>query len=52
LLLFLGEEGRGPGEFWLPSGLFIGADGRIWVCDTYNRRIQVFEYVGGDRTNE
>ena len=40
-LLTLGRRGTGPGEFWLPSGAFIGEDG-LYVCDTYNRRVQVF----------
>ena len=30
------------GEFWLPSGVFVSANGELYVCDTYNRRVQVF----------
>jgi len=46
LLLYFGEPGSKPGRFWLPAGLF--ADGRrIYVADAYNRRVQVFEYLGG-----
>jgi len=40
-LLTLGRRGTDSGEFWLPSGAFIGDDG-LYVCDTYNRRVQVF----------
>lgn len=40
-LLTLGRRGTEQGEFWLPSGVFI-AGGELYVCDTYNRRIQVF----------
>jgi DNA-binding beta-propeller fold protein YncE len=40
-----GREGHGPGEFWLPAGLFIDPRGRIWVADSYNRRVQVFDYL-------
>lgn len=49
LLMDFGHEGRGPGEFWLPTGIFIERkpDGaaRIWLADSYNRRVQVFNYL-------
>jgi DNA-binding beta-propeller fold protein YncE len=41
-LLTLGARGTGFGEFWLPSGAFIDGEDRLYVCDTYNRRVQVF----------
>lgn len=42
-LLNFGKLGREPGTFWLPAGLY--ADGnRIYVADSYNKRIQVFQY--------
>jgi hypothetical protein len=44
LLLAFGEEGQGAGQFWLPTGIWIDDDDRIWVADSYNRRVQVFEY--------
>lgn len=44
LLLFFGEEGTGPGQFWLPSGIHIDRSDRIWICDSYNARVQVFDY--------
>ena len=44
LLLTFGEEGHGPGQFWLPAGIFIDRN-LIWVTDSFNRRIQVFEYI-------
>ena len=40
-----GEEGRGLGEFWLPAGIAIDTEDRIWVADAGNRRIQVFAYM-------
>lgn len=46
LLLAFGGEGRGHGRFWLPAGLFI-LKGQIYVADSYNRRVQVFEFLGG-----
>ena len=45
LLMAFGREGCGPGRFSLPAGLAIGPDDRIWVADSGNRRVQVFEYV-------
>ena len=46
LLLAFGEDGEEPGGFWLPTGLYISQD-RIYVADSYNRRVQVFEFLGG-----
>lgn len=46
-LLALGNKGNGPGEFVMPTGVTI-ADDRIYVADSYNSRVQIFEYVGGD----
>ncbi len=46
LLLVFGDDGGAPGGFWLPSGLHIAQD-RIYVADSYNRRIQIFEFLGG-----
>ena len=31
LLLSFGEEGTGPGQFWLPSAIHIDANDRIWI---------------------
>jgi DNA-binding beta-propeller fold protein YncE len=41
-LLTLGRRGTAPGEFWLPSGVFLSNDDELYVADTYNRRVQVF----------
>ncbi len=47
LLLVIGGPGQKSGEFWSPSGIaFDGAE--AYVADTYNNRIQVLEYLGGD----
>ena len=42
LLLYFGEAGSAPGEFWLPSGVALDGD-RLYVADSYNHRIQVFQ---------
>jgi len=42
---YVGAAGRGPGEFLLPSGLYIDKRDRIYVADQGNSRVQVFQYV-------
>jgi hypothetical protein len=55
VLMDFGTEGGGPGQFWLPNVICIdgaaagaggGATTRIYVADSYNRRIQVFDFQG------
>lgn len=46
LMLAFGGDGGAPGEFWLPSGLYIEKD-RIYVADSYNQRVQIFQFLGG-----
>lgn len=46
LLLAFGGDGAAPGEFWLPSGIHI-TDDMIYVADSYNRRVQIFRFLGG-----
>jgi len=44
-LLAFGDQGNRAGEFWLPTGVVIWQD-KIFVADSYNERVQVFEFVG------
>jgi DNA-binding beta-propeller fold protein YncE len=46
LLYYFGAEGTHAGEFQLPAGLFIDHDDRVFVVDSFNRRVQVFHYSG------
>jgi len=46
LLYYFGERGSGAGQFQLPAGMFIDHDDRIFVVDSFNRRIQIFHYYG------
>jgi hypothetical protein len=40
-----GEEGSGPGEFFVPRGIATSADGRdVYVVDYANHRVQMFSY--------
>ncbi len=41
-----GEPGTGPGEFYLPHGVGVLEDGRIFVTDRENDRVQIFDYEG------
>ncbi len=42
-----GSYGTGPSQFRYPEGIHIGADDRVYVADTSNRRVQVFDLNGG-----
>jgi len=44
-LMVFGGRGVEPGSFWLPSGVAVAGD-RIYVADSYNRRVQVFRFLG------
>jgi sugar lactone lactonase YvrE len=46
LLYSFGAEGTHAGEFQLPAGLFIDHADRVFVVDSFNRRVQVFQYSG------
>jgi DNA-binding beta-propeller fold protein YncE len=51
-LLAVGSRGTGPGEFYLPSGIFLDDNnGMLYVCDTFNQRVQVFR-ISGSRVNQ
>ncbi|MDH5800050.1 MAG: 6-bladed beta-propeller [Gammaproteobacteria bacterium] len=48
-LLNFGTQGSDFGEFWLPTGIFIDTiSNAIYIADSYNKRVQVFRYVGGE----
>jgi sugar lactone lactonase YvrE len=41
-----GTAGQGPGQFFLPHGIAVHPDGRVFVCDRENDRIQIFSPDG------
>jgi hypothetical protein len=44
LLYYFGRQGTGFGDFRLPTGLFIDRSDRVFVVDSYNHRVQLFQY--------
>lgn len=42
-----GRSGKGEGEFDLPHAIDVGVDGRVYVADRSNARVQVFDHRGG-----
>lgn len=45
-LRFVGEAGSGPGQFRVPVGIAAGADNKLYVVDSDNARVQVFNDLG------
>ena len=41
-----GSEGTGDGEFDSPTGIAVDSGGNIYVADTFNDRVQVFDPSG------
>ncbi len=41
-----GTEGKDPGQFWYPNGIEVDPEGRIYVTDSNNGRLQVFDASG------
>jgi DNA-binding beta-propeller fold protein YncE len=46
LLMSWGEPGTGPGQFNLPHGIAVSAEGRVFVADRENDRVQLFTHDG------
>ena len=45
-MLQWGTRGTGPGEFGLPHNVVVDAQGKVYVTDRDNQRIQVFDSNG------
>jgi virginiamycin B lyase len=41
-----GKEGSGPGEFYVPHGIAMDSQGRLFVADRGNNRLQIFDQEG------
>ena len=46
LLQSWGEPGDQPGQFNLPHSVWVHTDGRVFVCDRENDRVQIFSSTG------
>jgi len=46
LLQSWGEPGTGPGQFNLPHSVWVHTDGRVFICDRENDRVQIFGPTG------
>ncbi len=46
LLFSWGEPGAGPGQFHVPHGIAVDENGKVYVADRENDRIQIFEPDG------
>ena len=46
----LGRQGSGPGEFRGPAGIAIGPEGRLYIADPGNHRVQILDADGSFRT--
>ena len=46
LLTYVSKSGKNPGDLLLPTTIFIDEKDRIYVTDTFNFRVQVFQYLG------
>lgn len=46
-LLPIGGAGSDPGKFYLPAGVWVDEHDRVFVADMFNRRVVVFQYLGG-----
>ena len=51
LIASFGQGGSRVGEFSAPSGLWIDANGRLYVADTANVRVQLFQLTSGDESD-
>jgi len=49
LLYYFGQQGGGFGDFQLPTGLFIDAADKVYVVDSYNHRVEIFQYFAAGK---
>ena len=47
-----GGVGKGSGRFYLPSGVWIDSRDRVFIADTFNGRVAVFQFLGGGADGE
>jgi hypothetical protein len=47
-----GGAGQEIGQYYLPSGVWTDSGNRIYLADTFNGRIVVYQFLGGGAENE
>ncbi len=47
-LMPFGGTGQEPGKFQQPAGIWSDRQGRLYVADMLNRRVVIFQFLGGD----
>jgi len=52
LLMAFGGHGAAAGAFALPAGMYIDADDIIYVSDSGNHRVQMFQYLNDLKIEE
>lgn len=50
-LMPIGGVGERAGRFHLPAGVWTDARNRVFIADTLNARVSVFQYLGGGAEN-
>jgi len=45
-LMPLGGTGKNIGQFYLPSGVWVDKNDKIYVADMFNGRVEVFQFLG------
>jgi DNA-binding beta-propeller fold protein YncE len=46
-LMPIGGTGQATGAFFLPAGVWVDANNRVFVADMFNGRVVVFQFLGG-----
>jgi DNA-binding beta-propeller fold protein YncE len=46
--MFVGSKGSQPGQFEVPLAISIDKNNRVYVSDSLNARVQVFQFLGGN----
>jgi DNA-binding beta-propeller fold protein YncE len=47
ILFTFGNTGNAPGEFFLPTGIALDSDGKLYVADGQNGRVEIFRVKAG-----
>lgn len=51
-LLPISDLGRDGGKFYLPAGVWVDEQQRVFLADMFNGRVVILQYLGGGSSNE